>query len=665
MYLNVVINIPVNKQFTYNKPKEITDDITGYRVMVPFRNRTLKAIVVSSTSDKPEFKTLPIKAIIDSEPIATQKEFELAKWMSGYYNCSFGEALFACLPAGAPAKRDKKVLPIPAKKTEYHDLNDEQCVALNSIVADLRSEKRSTFLLHGVTGSGKTEVYLQAIKEALALGQQAIIILPEISLTPQTIERFAERFEGRIAVLHSKLSQTEKYRYWQLIRKDEIKIIVGARSAIFSPTKNLGIIVVDEEHENTYKSSDTPRYHARQIAFYRSKKENATLILGSATPSIETFYHAQNSASSHVKLLSLTKRAASIHMPTIEIVNMKESKKVEMLPLMSTTLFKNINQVLEKKEQVILFLNRKGYAPIVTCSHCNDTLECPHCSVTLTYHKAKDVVMCHYCGYTQKVATKCEKCNIGNMEKKGFGTEKIEGELALLFPKATIQRVDQDSVNTPKAYTTIFKAFGSGEIDILVGTQILAKGLDFPNVTLVGILSADSSLHIPDFRSSERTFNLITQVAGRSGRGDKLGKVIIQTYSPTHRSIEYAKSHDYNAFYDSEIVLRETLRYPPFSRLVRIVVRGIKEPDVIDDANAIADLANAYKYQSGEQGEAIEILGASECVMSKLKKYYRWNILLKSQTQNALKPLLAHINNDFLARKGNYIEIDVDPISMV
>ncbi len=665
MFLNVVINIPINKEFTYKKPKEITDNIVGYRVMVPFRNRTLKAIVVGETKQEPEFKTLAIKAIIDSEPIATQKEFELAKWISSYYNCSFGEALFSCLPAGAPAKRDKKVLPIPAKKTEYHDLNDEQSLALKAIINDLHSDKRSTFLLHGVTGSGKTEVYLRAIKETLALGKQAIIILPEISLTPQTIQRFAERFEGRIAILHSKLSQTEKYSYWQLIRKDEIKIIVGARSAIFSPTKNLGIIVVDEEHENTYKSSDTPRYHARQIAFYRSKKENATLILGSATPSIETFYHAQNAASNHVKLLSLTKRAASIHMPTIEIVDMKESKKVDMLPLMSTTLFKNINKTLERKEQVILFLNRKGYAPIVTCSHCSDTLECPHCSVTLTYHKAKNVVMCHYCGYTQNVSQKCEKCNIGNMEKKGFGTEKIEADIALLFPKAKIQRVDQDSVNTPKAYTTIFKAFGAREIDILVGTQILAKGLDFPNVTLVGILSADSSLHIPDFRSSERTFNLITQVAGRSGRGEKLGKVIIQTYSPTHRSIEYAKQHDYNAFYASEIIKREELRYPPFSRLVRIVIRGIKETDVIDDANAIADLANVYKYQSGDKGDSIEVLGASECVMSKLKKYYRWNILLKSQTQNALKPFLNHLSNNFLARKGNYIEIDVDPISMV
>ncbi len=664
MFLNVVINIPVNKEFTYKKPKEITDNIIGYRVMVPFRNRTLKAIVVGENSQEPEFKTLPIKAIIDSEPIATTKEFDLAKWISGYYNCSFGEALFACLPAGSPAKRDRKVLPIPAKKTEYHALNEEQTIALASITSDLHSDKKSVFLLHGVTGSGKTEVYLRAIKETLAIGKQAIIILPEISLTPQTIQRFAERFEGRIAILHSKLSQTEKYRYWQLIRKDEIKIIVGARSAIFSPAKNLGIIVVDEEHENTYKSSDTPRYHARQIAFYRSKKENATLILGSATPSIETFYHAQNTSSNHVKLLSLTKRAASIHMPNIEIVDMKEAKKVDILPLMSTTLFQNMNQVLERKEQIILFLNRKGYAPIVTCSHCNDTLECPHCSVTLTYHKAKDVVMCHYCGYTQNIAPKCEKCNIGNMEKKGFGTEKIEAELALLFPSATIQRVDQDSVNTPKAYTSIFKAFGNGEIDILVGTQILAKGLDFPNVTLVGILSADSSLHIPDFRSSERTFNLITQVAGRSGRGDKLGKVIIQTYSPTHRSIEYAKQHDYNAFYNSEIIQRQELNYPPFSRLVRIVIRGIKETDVIDDANAIADLAHTYKYQSGAQGESIEILGASECVMSKLKKYYRWNILLKSQTQNALKPLLAHLSNNFLARKGNYIEIDVDPISM-
>ncbi len=662
MFLEVALNLPINRTFTYRKPKEITDSIIGCRVIVPFKGRTLKAVVIKETNEEPKtFKALPINAIIDNEPIATEKEFELAKWMSEYYFCSFGEALFSCLPAGSPSKREKKVKPIEAKKTEYHDLNEEQEYALKEILNDLHLEKKSSFLLHGVTGSGKTEIYLQAIKETLKLGKQAIIILPEISLTPQTIQRFAERFEGWVAILHSKLSQTEKYRYWQLIRKNEIKIVVGARSAIFSPTKDLGIIVVDEEHESSYKSSDTPRYHARQIAFYRSEKENATLILGSATPSIETFYHAKENTKK-VKLLSLTKRAASINMPDIQVVNMKEARKTDLMPLMSDVLFKDINIVLEKKEQVILFLNRKGYAPVVTCSHCKEVLECPHCSVTLTYHKVKDVVMCHYCGYKQRVSVKCEKCNIGNMEKKGFGTEKIEEDLKLLFPKAVVQRVDQETTKTPKAYSSIFSAFSKGQIDILIGTQMIAKGLDFPNVTLVGILLADSSLHIPDFRSSERTFNLITQVAGRSGRGDKHGKVIIQTYSPTHRSIETAQTHDYIGFYNGEIGYRQALNYPPFARLTRIVIRGINENDVIDDANKIADMLNMLTSSNTDQ---VEILGASECVMSKLKKYYRWNILIKSKSHSIIKQFLIELNTKFLAKKGNYVEIDVDPNSMV
>lgn len=665
MYVQVVFNLPIDKVLTYKKPEEITDSLIGCRIIAPIRGRGLKGIVISeSETIDGDYKVFPIKSRIDLEPICSENEFNLARWMSKYYHCSYGEALFAALPAGNPSKKIKKVKPIAAKQTPYLTLNEEQKHVLDKIKISLESKTPDTFLLHGVTGSGKTEVYLQAIKYAVDSGKQAIVILPEISLTPQTIKRFAERFEGHIAVLHSKLSPNAKYRYWQMIKKNEIQIVIGARSAIFSPTPKLGIIVIDEEHETSYKASDTPRYHARQIAFYRKDKENATLILGSATPSIESFYHTNTDSKdkkNDIQLLSLFKRASSINMPEVNIIDLKTAKRSDIFPMLSETLTLEINKRLELKEQTILFLNRKGYAPVVSCSHCGEVLECPNCSVSLTYHKKKNVVMCHYCGYTQHIGEICEICNIGHYERLGIGTEKVEENLMTLFPKASIARVDQESVKSPKSYEDIFKAFSKGEIDILIGTQMIAKGLDFPNVTLVGVLLADTSLHIPDFRSAERTFNLLTQVAGRSGRGDKKGVVYIQTYSINHYSIECAKNHDYLSFYEKEIEKRRPLNYPPFSRLVRIVVRGIDEKKTESDANIIADLANMtlYKYKD------IQVLGASPCAISKLSKYYRWNILIKTPSHGMLKEFFLNLDKSFVAQTGNYVEIDIDPINMM
>ncbi|MBW5381186.1 replication restart helicase PriA, partial [Brachyspira hampsonii] len=530
MYVKVVFNLPIDKILTYKKPDEINDSLVGCRVVAPIKGKNNKGIVVEEVETiDGNYKIYPIKARIDLEPICSDKEFKLAKWMSNYYHSSFGEALFAALPVGTPAKKEKKAKPIPAKQKPYLKLNDEQEIVLKKINESIESNSPKTFLLHGVTGSGKTEVYLQAIKKVVDMGKQAIVILPEISLTPQTIKRFAERFEGKIAVLHSKLSPNSKYRYWQMIKKDEIKIVIGARSAIFSPTPNLGIIVIDEEHETSYKAGDTPRYHARQVAFYRKSQENATLLLGSATPSIESFYYA---SIGKIELLSLKKRAASVNMPEVKILDLKKEKRADAFPMITQKLAEEINRKLEKKEQIILFLNRKGYAPVVACSYCQRVLECPNCSVSLTYHKKKNVVMCHYCGYTQYLDELCDECKIGHFERIGSGTEKVEEHLNILFPNAAVERMDQDTVGGTKNYEKIFKRFSDGEIDILVGTQMIAKGLDFPNVTLVGVLLADMSLHIPDFRSAERTFNLITQVAGRSGRGEKNGIVYIQTYSP-------------------------------------------------------------------------------------------------------------------------------------
>lgn len=664
MYVKVVFNLPIDKVLTYKKPDDIKNSLIGCRVIAPVRNRGTKGIVIEETDTLDgDYKVLPITTRIDLEPICSENEFNLAKWMSRYYHSSYGEALFAALPAGNPSKKKTTPKPIKVKQKPYLKLNDEQENVLNTILKSIEEEKKAkSFLLHGVTGSGKTEVYLQAIKRVVDLGKQAIVILPEISLTPQTIKRFAERFEGKIAVLHSKLSPTAKYRYWQMIRNNEIKIVIGARSAIFSPTPNLGIIVIDEEHETSYKSNETPRYHARQIAFYRKERENATLILGSATPSLESYYHALNGT---IELLTLTKRAASINMPEVKILDLKKEKRADSFPMLTQTLAEEINKKLELKEQIILFLNRKGYAPVVSCSHCGVVLECPNCSVSLTYHKKKNVVMCHYCGYTQFVEELCDKCNIGHFERIGTGTEKVEENLNTLFPNAIIERMDQETVGGTKKYEDIFKRFADRQIDILIGTQMIAKGLDFPNVTLVGVLLADMSLHIPDFRSAERTFNLITQVAGRSGRGEKKGVVYIQAFNTNHYSIVYAKEHDYISFYNKEVENRKHtagLPYPPFLRLVRIVVRGIDEKKVSSDANLMADLARTLTYKYTEK---VEILGATPCTMSKLNKYYRWNILIKTVSHSLLKEFFESLNKSFIAQKGNYIEIDIDPVNML
>ncbi|WP_295159458.1 primosomal protein N' [uncultured Brachyspira sp.] len=661
MYVKVIFNLPIDKILTYKKPDEINDSLIGCRVIAPIKGKNNKGIVIEETETaEGNYKIYPIKARIDLEPICSDKEFNLAKWMSNYYHSSFGEALFAALPVGTPAKKEKKAKLIAAKQKPYLKLNDEQQNVLKEINKSIESNLSKTFLLHGVTGSGKTEVYIQAIKKAVDMGKQAIVILPEISLTPQTIKKFAERFEGKIAVLHSKLSPASKYKYWQMIKKDEIKIVIGARSAIFSPASNLGIIVIDEEHETSYKAGDTPRYHARQVAFYRKNHENATLILGSATPSVESFYYA---LSGKIDLVSLNKRAASVNMPEVKILDLKKEKRAEVFPMITQKLVEEINKKLEKKEQIILFLNRKGYAPIVSCSHCQKVLECPNCSVSLTYHKKKNVVMCHYCGYTQFLEDLCSECRIGHFERIGGGTEKVEENLNILFPNAVIERMDQNTVGGTKNYEKIFKRFSEGEINILIGTQMIAKGLDFPNVTLVGVLLADMSLHIPDFRSAERTFNLITQVAGRSGRGEKKGIVYIQTYTPDNYTIECAKNHDYISFYNREIENRKApLNYPPFSRLVRLVIRGIDEKKSESDANIIADMLRMETYKYSDK---IIILGASACAISKLNKYYRWNILIKTPSHSLLKDFFYKLKNTFKAQNGNYIEIDIDPINML
>jgi primosomal protein N' (replication factor Y) len=469
---------------------------------------------------------------------------------------------------------DEEFLPTP-----QHELNAEQ----KNIFAKVRDVIRSSdapkpILLHGVTGSGKTEIYLQAIELVLSLGKSAIVLVPEIALTPQTVERFKSRFsetQKQVAVLHSHLSAGERHDEWHKINNGQARIVIGARSAIFAPVQNLGLIVVDEEHENSYKQEETPRYHARDVAVVRASMEKCAILLGSATPSIESFYNAETNK---YELLRLTQRVDQRKMPRIRIIDMRlESTKARAPTPLSETLCEAIRDRLKKREQCILFLNRRGFNTSLICSNCGYVCTCPNCSVALTFHRAANRVSCHMCGHQSVVPQKCPQCNDPRIKYSGAGTEKIEEAVARLFPDAVTRRMDADTMSRKEAYREVLHAFRTGRIDILVGTQMIAKGLHFPNVTLVGIVNADLALHLPDFRAGERTFQLLTQVAGRAGRGEIEGDVLVQTYTPFHPAIQFARHHDFDGFWQQEIEFRKQSSFPPYTHMVLITIRSPNE----------------------------------------------------------------------------------------
>lgn len=536
-------------------------------------------------------------------------------------------------------------------------LTKEQTQSVEEITQYIKSQQFKVFLLHGITGSGKTEVYLQAIEVVLKVGKGAIVLVPEISLTPQTVERFKSRFGEEIAILHSKLSIGERYDQWCRIQSQEAKIVIGARSAIFAPLKNLGLIVIDEEHETTYKQYDaTPRYHARDVAIMRAKFNNAVAILGSATPSLEAFYNTSIGKSHY---LHLPYRIDNRPLPKVEIIDMKEEYKIGNRSIFSSRLKEAIKDRLNRQEQVIIFLNRRGFATFIQCYDCGATLRCPNCEITLTYHFVDKMLKCHYCNFQKSAPQLCPKCKGTQIRYFGAGTQKVEDELQRLFPKARISRMDLDTTTPKMAHDSILSSFKAHGIDILVGTQMIAKGLDFPNVTLVGVVLADVGLNLPDFRASERTFSLLTQVAGRAGRGDVPGLVIIQTYNPNHTSIQAAKTQNYIAFYSQEITFRKELNYPPFTHLLNIIIKGKEEEEVTKLAQDIGinlHIANCDK--------TILILGPAPCPLTKIKEEYRWQILLKGNPKNLRQLLKSSLNHTSIP-KHLKVNIDVDPIGML
>ena len=533
----------------------------------------------------------------------------------------------------------------------------EQARAITYASRAIRERRFSVVLLHGVTGSGKTEVYLQAIDAALREGRGAIMLVPEIALTPQTVEGFKARFAENVAVLHSALSDGERMDEWEKVRDGKARVAVGARSAIFAPVADLGLIVVDEEHERTYKQEESPRYHARDVAVMRGKIEGAAVILGSATPSVESY---RNALAGRYRLFTLPRRIEGRPLAPVTIVDMRmEARRSNRTTFFSRRLLAAMEDRLEKGQQVILFLNRRGFSPILSCRRCGFVQKCPNCSISLTVHGEGEAMACHLCGFSGRPPERCPVCGSPGILFPGLGTQKLELMVRKLFPGRTVGRMDADSMAGRRAHAATLGAFKRGEIDILLGTQMIAKGLHFPNVTLVGVICADTALNLPDFRSSEVTFQLITQVAGRAGRGDMPGEVIVQTFAPSHPAIAAARGQEYEAFYRREIVFREELGYPPVNRFVAVTVRGRGEEAVRWYSRRLAGAA----VSAAPPG--IAVLGPAPAPIARAKGYYRWQIILRGKGVLKMNALLKAVSAGLKPPKGIQILVDADPMAML
>ena len=546
------------------------------------------------------------------------------------------------------------------EKTENLKLTEEQQNAYNKVALDITTNSYEQFLLYGVTGSGKTEVYLQLIGKALEQDKTAIVLVPEISLTPQMIDRFIARFnKDEIAVLHSKLSIGERYDEWNKIKEGKAKIIIGARSAIFAPTENIGIIIIDEEHDSSYKSEAIPKYDAKEIAKKIAKENNCPLVLGSATPDLVTYYKARQGK---INLLELTKRANNSKLPEVEIVDLKMELANGNRSMLSVKLHDKIEQNLKEKRQTILFLNRRGFSTFIMCRECGYTVKCKNCNISMTYHKTENKLKCHYCGYEENVVTICPECHSDKIRYFGTGTQKLEQEINKIFPEASTIRMDIDTVTKKNSHEEILNKFKDENIDILIGTQMVVKGHHFPNVTLVGVIAADSSLNIDDYRANERTFQILTQVAGRAGREQLDGTVVIQTYNPDNFSIICAQKQDYEMFYNTEIALREQLKYPPFCDIILIGFNSLSEKELIDASTKI------YNYlKTNLNGQEFNVLKPMPSPIDKIQNRYRWRIIIKGNMTEAANNVLNTCLRKFYNSnyKNTRVSVDVNPNNMI
>ena len=677
-FLQIVLNIPVNQAFTYlDCENEENLSRVGCRADLKFGNRRMTGFVVAESQTLPpecpveESKIRPILRILDKEALLTPELLEIAGWLSSYYLCSLGEAISAMIPSG---KRESDAggfsfFEVPPQ-VKAKNLSDEQKKAVEEISqAAFACKNEPPFsnlhYLYGATGSGKTEVFLQCSERLLKEGLGVIYLVPEIGLTPQVIEAVISRFGNTLAVLHSGLTPSQKLSEWKRILSREARVVVGARSAVFAPVPDLGMIIIDEEHDGSYKSSNTPRYHARQVAMFRTARLKIPLLMGSATPSVESWKMMDEGK---IKKHLLTRRLAGGAMPQIKAINLGElpSDSGAISPLLQ----KEIESTLAEKRQVILFLNRRGFTHFFRCNSCGFELKCKNCSVPLTYHKAEKRLRCHYCGYHVSPPQQCPQCGSLDVGYSGFGTEFIENEVNAKFPNARIVRLDTDSLSHKGDLSQKLEAFKNGQYDIMLGTQMVAKGLNFPNLKLVGVVLADTGLHLPDFRSAERTFALITQVAGRAGRFFPDGKVLVQTYCPDSQPIVCAVHGKIKEFYESEIATRQMLNFPPFSRLLRMVFRAPSQAQAEKGAQGAGDILKKILHSPlperlRESAQYTEILGPAECPLSKIAANYRQQLILRGPSMPLLHYLAATFISNFKAPGEVYIEYDVDPVSLL
>ena len=662
-YLEIVVNVPINQTFTYRNLEETSaskDEIFGRRVEVRFGNRKLTGYAVDVFDALPpsckveESKIRSINRFIDKVQTLTPELYETAQWLSHYYLCSIGEAVFSMVPSG---KRDTDAPGFSFSEDESsfikRSLSEEQEKAVEGI---LNPDSTSLFhYLYGMTGSGKTEVFLTAAERHLEKGKGVIYLVPEIGLTPQVVEAVVKRFGNTAAVLHSGLTGSQKLREWYRILNREARVVIGARSAVFAPVPDLGLIIIDEEHDGSYKSGSTPRYHARQVAMYRSMKLRIPLVMGSATPSVEAWHLMEEKK---IARHTLTKRLAGGSMPEIKSINLCLQPAADSS--LSEELTAEIRMTLKEKRQTILFLNRRGFTHFFRCNSCGYEIKCRNCSVSMTYHKNEKRLRCHYCGYSMEPPHQCPKCSSLDVGYSGFGTEYIENEVKAKFPTARVLRIDTDSITHKGELQEKIDSFRKGEYDILLGTQMVAKGLNFPNLKLVGVVLADTALHMPDFRASERTFSLITQVAGRAGRFFPDGKVIVQSYSPDRAPIAYAVEGNTEGFYKEEIETRKILFFPPFSRLLRLVFRSTFSKNAREAASEAAGKLKAMNIPN------TDILGPAECPLEMIALNYREQIMLRGQNIGIMQKAVSILMEKYpIETKNVYIEIDVDPVNLL
>jgi primosomal protein N' (replication factor Y) len=688
MIIGLVFPIPLDKTFDYLVPEELVFQIQiGKRVKVPFGNKKIVGIIYKIYKNDENYDLEKLKSVIkilDKESLFSDELLNLAEWLKNYYFCSIGEALWSIIPKSFTTRKINleeyfAITDDEKKSTDFYSKKFLTPNKFQQIAIDRMStpENKNFFLLHGVAGSGKTEVYLHCIKKVIEQNKSVIYLVPEISLTPQTLIRLQARFGEMVGILHSQMTDSQKFLVWKKIIAGEIKILVGPRSAIFAPFTNLGLIVIDEEQEDAYKQDQKPSYDARKVAEWRASYNNSVLILGTATPSIDTFYATQKGKFQYLEL----PHKISEHKPEnvieknaneIVVIDMRFELMKKNFSVLSQYLQKSITEKLAKKEQVLLFLNRRGESTFVFCRKCGFVMKCPNCDISLVYHGDKEKLECHYCGHSEDNVTKCPSCASTYIKYHGNAIQKVEKEIQKLFPDAKVARLDKDISSQKNAVYDIYKAFKNQKLDILIGTQIIAKGLDFANLSLVGVISADTALNLADFRASERTFNLLTQVVGRAGRAEQKGLAIIQTYYPEHYTVLASAKNNYVDFYKQEIVWRNELKYPPFSELILLNLRGKNNEQVEKEAK------NVFEILSMKNDSKLEIIGPYQPILAKKYNNHRWQILIKifadfiENDFDCANSKKIEYNKQILADLKNYklntnvkMTITIDPVNML